>query len=146
MYTIESIKNKQHFFICRGICQDFCDEINKKLDWTHCFNSVGGLIDAKIVECLVLKQNNNVAGIMGWSYFPDLISNELSATELAWYVSKEHRGLHGIKLLKKMIEICKQKKVLNINMAHFPKDKDIAKIYERLGFVPAEMFHTLRVA
>jgi GNAT superfamily N-acetyltransferase len=146
MYAIEFIRDKQHFFICRAICQEFCDEINKALDWTHCFNAVGNLIDAKMVECLVLKQNHNVVGILGWVYFPDLISNEFSATELAWYVSKNHRGWQGFKLLKKMIDICKKKNVININMAHFPKDKDVAKIYKRLGFKPAEIFYSLRVA
>jgi GNAT superfamily N-acetyltransferase len=138
------LKSKQKLFGLRGLCQEFSDSVNKNLNWNHWHHAIGGLIDNKISDCLVVKNNDDYLGMLIWSYFPCLISAELSATEICFYVSDKATGC-GVKLLKKMIDICKEKNVKNINMAHFYNSDRVGMFYEALGFEKSEISYTFKI-
>jgi len=138
------LTSKQKMFGLRGLCNEFAESINKNLDWKHWHKAVGGLVDNKIAECWVLNDDKEYIGMLVWSYFPCLVTQELSATEICFYTSEKARG-HGMKLLNKMIEVCKEKKVINVNMAHFAGNERIGTMYNRMNFIKSEISYTLRL-
>lgn len=138
------LKTKQKMFGLRGLCQEFSDSVNKNLNWSHWHSAVGGLVDNKIAECFVLIDDKEYIGMLIWSYFPCLITAELSATEICFYTNDKARG-YGVKLLNKMIEVCKEKNVINLNMAHFKENDRVGNLYRLLGFKMTEISYTLKV-
>ena len=138
------LSSKQKMFGLRGLCHEFAESVNKNLNWSHWHQAVGGLVDNKIADCYVLKNDSEYVGMLIWSYFPCLITQELSATEICFYTGDKARG-HGLKLLNKMIDVCKEKKVININMAHFAHNERVGDLYKKLGFVQSEISYTLKL-
>jgi GNAT superfamily N-acetyltransferase len=137
MYEMKQLKTKNQMLGLRAVAHNFAEAINKKIDWKHWHSAVGGLVNNNIADCLVIVHENEFVGALIWSYFPDLITAELSATEIGWYVEPLHRGC-GIDLLDKMIEICQSKGVKYVNMTHFT-DSRIGVVYERKGFKKYEI-------
>ena len=138
------LSSKQKMFGLRGLCHEFAESVNKNLNWSHWHQAVGGLVDNKIADCYVLKNDSEYVGMLIWSYFPCLITQELSATEICFYTGDKARG-HGLKLLNKMIDVCKEKKVININMAHFSGNERVGDLYKKLGFFQSEISYTLKL-
>ena len=138
------LTSKQKMFGLRGLCHEFAESVNKNLDWTHWHQAVGGLVDNKIADCFVLKHDMEYLGMLIWSYFPCLITKELSATEICFYTCEKARG-HGLKLLNKMIEVCKEKNIINVNMAHFTGGERVGDLYKSIGFVQSEISYTLKL-
>ena len=81
------------------LCIEFAKLAEKKLNWEHWHSAVGGLVQNKLASCLVLKDGNMIVGMLCWSYFPDLITAELSATEICWYIDPEYRSLENAKIM-----------------------------------------------
>lgn len=144
MYSIKQLKKRNEIKPLEAICREFSNIANKTLDWKHWSNSVGALVNNNIADCLVLVSEKEIVGVLAWSYFPDLISAELSATEILWYVKPDHRG-NGVNMLDKMIEICKGRDVINVNMAHFYEHDRVGKLYERKGFARHEVSYVMRL-
>lgn len=138
------LPSKQKMFGLRGLCHEFAESANKNLNWNHWHQSVGGLVDNKIADCYVLKKDAEYVGMLIWSYFPCLITQELSATEICFYTNEKSRG-HGLKLLNKMIAVCKEKKVININMSHFINDDRVGDLYFKKDFIGNEKTYILRL-
>lgn len=145
MGKIIQLKNKNQIFGLRALCQEFANITEKNLNWNHWFGTVGSLFNAKIADGLVVLSDNEYVGMLIWSYFPDLISGELSATETAFYVKPEFRTNVGSDLLDKMISICAEKEVINVNMSHFYDSERIGTLYKRKGFIQHETSYVLRV-
>ena len=68
-------------------------------------------------------------------------SNVAIGTEVAWWVNPDHRaGMNGIALLKKLEELAKDHNIKYWNMAFMESSmpKEIAQIYEKMGYIKAE--------
>jgi GNAT superfamily N-acetyltransferase len=81
--------------------------------------------------------SGKVAGLLGFFVFPHYFTQELTATEIMWYVLPEERKEGGgIKLLW---EAEKQAKEMGATRMGFTAaNSDVAKLYERFGYREVE--------
>lgn len=89
---------------------------------------------------VLLYQNDNgkVAGLLGFIVFPHYFTQELTATELMWYVEPEERkGGAGINLLWESEKQAKQMGATR--MGFTAPNADIGKLYERFGYRQVEI-------
>lgn len=145
MYHIKEFHTKKQMKDLKPICEAFADAAEKNLDWKHWHGAVGGLVQNGIAECLALYHNQDICGVLIWSYFPDLVSGELSATEALWYVKPENRGDKGTLLLLDMMEKkAKDKGVKTLSMVSMAglRDNALGAFYERRGLKKAETVYS----
>ena len=57
-------------------------------------------IDADNTEVFVLENNGDIVGILIGMVTELMFNNTVVASELAWYVDKDHRGLGSLRLVK----------------------------------------------
>lgn len=108
-------------------------------NWENFIESGVGII-------FLLINNGDIIGVLGGIKYPDVNSNQLIATELFWYVEKEHRGQGG-KLLKEFEEWAKLegcKKIIMVHMTDFMPDK-LSVIYRRKGYKKMEVHYVKEV-
>lgn len=131
----------------KPLCYEFSKSIDKKLNWNHWKKTVSALIENGVGKGIVsFNDKNNVTGMLVFMFFPDLITGELNATEMCWYVSPQHRGKTvGIDLLDTMINLATDKKVSNINLTHLAEDNRVGEFYQKKGFKLFEKNYTLKV-
>lgn len=142
---IVKLKSRQQLFGLRGLTEKFAESVNKTLDWKHCQSVVGSLTECGMAEGYAIVHDKEYLGMLIWSYFPCIVSQELSASEIVFYVDSSIKG-GGLKLIRKMIETCKDKKVVNINMTHFAGADRVGKFYVALGFEKTELAYTLKLS
>lgn len=86
-----------------------------------------------------------LVGVLAGSAHPNLMSGELVAQELFWYVLPEHRGgMDGIRMLRDFETWAADAGAKHIFMAHFHSQQtgeSVAALYERLGYKPVETHH-----
>lgn len=72
---------------------------------------VAGLIETKQGELYTAWANGEMVGMMGLVYNPEIWnSNDITATEVSWYVLPAYRGLTGMRFIKyveKNLKACK---------------------------------------
>ena len=114
----------------KPLCEEFASLVGKDLNWKHWHSAVGGLVQNGIASCIVLKDGDNMVGILAYSYFPDLITAELSATEICWYIKPQYRSKKIANMMLDMMETeAREKECKNINLVCL--DNDMAHIMER---------------
>lgn len=147
MSYIKIYENSDFIKLIKPLCEGFSESINKKLDWEFWSKSIKALCDNGIAKGLIaFNDDNEVIGMLVFTFFPDLISGELNSTEICFYVVPKYRkSTIAIELLDTMINFSKVKFVKNINLTHFSCDERISSLYERKGFVLFEKNYTLRV-
>ena len=88
----------------KPLCEEFALLAGKELNWKHWHSAVGGLVQNGIASCIALKEGEDLQGMLIYSYFPDLISSELSATEMCWYIDPKHRSQSNAQMMLDMME------------------------------------------
>lgn len=145
MYHIKEFHTKKQMKELQPICEAFAAVAKKNLNWKHWLGAVGGLVQNGIADCLVLYHDQKICGALIWSYFPDLVSGELCATEALWYVKPKNRGDKGTLLLLDMMEKkAKDKGVKTLSMVSMAclRDNALGAFYERRGFKKAETVYS----
>lgn len=76
-----------------------------------------GLLSSGSGHLLALECNGRLVGALGALLYPDPNDAELVATEMFWFVSKEHRG-GGLKLLAMFEDWAKRQGAKRLAMVH----------------------------
>jgi GNAT superfamily N-acetyltransferase len=75
-------------------------------------------------------------------YGQPLFSSETLATEIAWYVNKDHRtSTAAFRLMKAYEEWALSKGVKYVGMTYLEDITDLSEIYEKKGYSKAETHH-----
>lgn len=131
--TVEDLSNPEiarrarEFYVEAKFPGVFNEEVFTS-NWTYFIeNNVGALF--------ALVKDGQIVGAIGGVIFPDTTSGDLRASEMFWFVGKEHRG-GGIALMDAFESWAKERGARQITMA-FLQDSmpDVVKgIYERRGY------------
>ena len=83
-----------------------------------------------------------LAGALMGVVYPEPYSDELTATEFAWFVRPGHRG-EGIRLYRAFEQWARERGCARIRMVHLTDvmPAKLANVYRRLGFEPAEVHY-----
>lgn len=138
---ISFLKNKSSMKNLQPLCVEFAKMAEKKLNWKHWHSAVGGLVQNKLASCLVLKDGNVIVGMLCWSYFPDLITAELSATEICWYIDPDYRSPGNANLMINAMESearIRQCKFINMVCLESIRSKAMGRFYITMGYRPIE--------
>lgn len=89
------------------------------------------------------QEAGQVTGAIGGVLYPDLYSGELVATEFFWFVRPGCRG-GGIRLYKAFEAWARFMECKQIRMVHLMDSMpdQLARLYARLGYQPAETHYT----
>lgn len=142
--SITLFKQKYCLDVVKPLCFEFAEKIDKKLNWDYYSQTVGALIDAGVTEVLVFEDGNFPIGMLIYTYFPDLITGEMHATELAWYCKPNKVGA-GVKLLDAMIANARQKECKQVNIVHMIDDDKVGGFLQKKGFNLYEKTYSLMV-
>ncbi len=117
-------------------------EIPLKFDSNIFINNWTNLINAKIGVIFILINGGNIVGALGGVKYSDINSSEIIATEMFWFVRKEHRG-KGIKLLNEFEKWTKSmgiKKLIMVHLSNLMSDK-LKRFYKRIGYKEIEIHY-----
>ena len=109
------------------------DRVALKVNWKKLMLSDAGVLFAYI-------KNNAVVGMICGIHHPNILTNELTATEMFWFVDPRHRGGVGTKLLDAFEDWAKSKgcsKVVMVSMADLMPEI-VGRIYENKGYEKLE--------
>lgn len=119
-------------------------QFDEPFDAEHCKNFVMMAHDHGLLA--VVDINSEVVGFCAAVKSPLLGSaSSFMATELAWYVSPNHRGgKNGVALLLHMEQLAKSQNVKYWNMVYMESSmpETVKTLYERLGYKKAETSYT----
>ena len=93
-------------------------------------------------EILLAEKDEEILGLIACMYGQPLFSSETLATEIAWYVHKDHRtSTAAFRLMKAYEEWALSKGVKYIGMTYLEGITDLSQIYEKKGYSKAETHH-----
>lgn len=120
----------------KSMAYAFAVSTGRTLNFDHWHQSIKGLLEHGIADGCALVCDGNIVGALIWSYFPCLVSGELQATELCWYVDPDHRGKDAILMLDFMEVNARSKECKQINMVHLDVEGSdrIKRLYKIRGF------------
>lgn len=89
---------------------------------------------------------NLLVGVLGGVLAPNMFTGGIIASELFWYVLKEHRA-RGSALLKQFIDWGRTVGVDQLMMGHlhFAVSERVSALYDRLGFKKLETMYSLKL-
>lgn len=104
------------------------------------------IIAGDIGVIFIIVESDKIVGILGGMKYPDINSGRLVATELFWYVDKEHRGRGGelLRLFEGWAKGMGCKKIIMVHMADLMPDK-LKTIYKRKGYTEMEVHYVKEV-
>lgn len=86
---------------------------------------------------LAVAEDGDLQGMIGAVLISNLVSGELWAVELFWWVEPEARGRTGLRLLKGVEDWARGLGVRHIQLT--APTKRAGALYTRLGFAPTEL-------
>lgn len=98
------------------------------------------LLAAQIGSIFVLHHEQQPVGAIGGAVFPDPNDGDPVATEFFWFVTKEHRGTGGVRLLDTFERWAKgmgARRLLMVHLQNLNPD-GLRQFYERRGFQHVE--------
>lgn len=104
--------------------------------------TAAGMLDADDKALFVLEVNGAVRGMLGMFLFVHPFTGARTATELFWWVDPAHRGA-GLRLLKAGQQWAREVGAGSLLMIA-PGD-DVARFYERLGYLKVETTYVTRL-
>lgn len=128
----------------KHLSDDFSIMYNRAINWDYWREHMGKLIDAGVVECIFAEDQDDILGFFIYTLFPDLLTGELTATEMYWY-AKKNSSMAGIKIFNKFIDRAKEKKAVHINVTHLFDDPEVGRFLSKKGFKPIETHYSFKV-
>ena len=95
-------------------------------------------MNADNTEVFVLEKNGEIVGILVGLITELMFNNIVVASELAWYVDKDNRGIGSIKLVKAYEKWAKDFGANRVTMTDLSQLKELGVLYGRLGYELAE--------
>jgi|TARA_R100001163_G_scaffold2519_3_gene3907 predicted acetyltransferase len=141
MTEIVFLKTKKQMKALQSLCEEFAELAGKELSWKHWHSAVGGLVQNGIASCIVIRDDEDIVGILAYSYFPDLITSELSATEICWYIKPDYRSKDNAQMMLDMMENeAREKGCKFLNMVCLENDRTavMGRYYRSIGFDKVE--------
>lgn len=90
-------------------------------------------------KTFVAEKDGDLIGFICCMYMEPLFSTDRVSTDIAWFVSKEHRNSSaGFRLLKQYEEWALQCNIKYVGIAYLERVTDLSKVYEKKGYVKAE--------
>lgn len=96
----------------------------------------------------IMESMGKFAGALGGILFMDPNNNDVSATELFWYVLPEHRnGIEPVRLLLAFEHWAKEMGARRVSMMHTfgTQVEQLSGIYTRLGYRPLEVHYVKEI-
>jgi len=114
-------------------CGEFIPDVFVK-SWT-------GFLEAGLGVIFAWRIDGEIVGGIGGLRFPDPNNGDLTATELFWFITKEHRGGPAATKLLRQFEAwavesgCKRASMVNLENEG---SKGLPQFYARMGYRPLE--------
>jgi GNAT superfamily N-acetyltransferase len=125
---------------CLELVKEFHEEVIN--DFGFGFDPVHSVTFAlsQVAGCFVAELDGKIIGLIAGAVLTYPISGEKMYMESIWYVRKEHRR-HGLKLLRRLEEWCREQGIKNVVMALMCSDKmkKLEDFYKACGYRPFEM-------
>lgn len=110
-----------------------------KIDWDLFLDNYSLAINNPNFLVLVWEEEKKLVGMIVGGIASPLFSRDKVATELAWFVEKEHRDSKGsLKLLLEYEKWAKQKDCTFVTMVDIDTLNDLGKLYSRRGYTLTE--------
>lgn len=107
------------------------------------YRAVGaGLIEAPLGVLLVRDVEGVPVGMLGGALFNHPLSGELTAGELFWWATPDHRGVTGVWLLKGFEEWARDHGAVHLQMVQPVWADRVGELYEALGYKKVEVAWT----
>lgn len=104
--------------------------------------ALGMINNPERATIIVHDQDGSIVGMCGGMIVPSLLNQDvLLATELFWWVEEQHRsGIGAIRMLNAMEVWARSNGAVSLTMMTLDRMNadSIGRVYERLGFRPAE--------
>ena len=112
----------------------------------HFSASISALMSAGMAEVLIAENETGVVGTFGAMFSEDLLTGDLTATELFWFVSPEQRTC-GLRLFVAFEELAATRGAKRIHMVHLTNhcDDKLDKFLTRRGYRLLEKAFTREV-
>jgi GNAT superfamily N-acetyltransferase len=95
---------------------------------------------------LVSEQEGRVVGFIFGAVATSIFSDDLVATELAWFMEKRSRGSSdSLRLVKAYEYWAKSVGAKFCSLACLNNIRDLSKVYEKLGYVPSEKVYVRKL-
>jgi len=131
------------------LAKEFCKEAPEIFTWDK--QKVEGLLLQAIQEpSLVLfvseTSDGEITGGLLGACTEMFMSHTKMATELGWFMSKEHRGRrHAVELVKSFESWSKSVGADYVVMADIRGIADLSKLYEKMGYSVSEVSYIKRI-
>jgi len=130
--------------LCRGFSQE-APEMHK-WDKGKTEELLNSILETPTAVILLSEKDGVVVGFLAGLIQPVLISHTKMASELAWYVDKQHRGAAGaIRLVKAFEEWAEDNGAEWITMADISDVADLSPLYSKLGYKLTEKAYSKRI-
>jgi GNAT superfamily N-acetyltransferase len=131
---------------------DLAEEFNTLYGVSKKFNrkKLGYLLELSLYYkqlyfCVVMKDEAKVVGLLVGVASEGVYFDDVVASELGWYVQPEYRGRQSLKMLGEFEAWARDEaKASYIAMAYTEEMSNLATLYTKLGYQPAE--HTYKKA
>ena len=95
-----------------------------------------------VAECPHCPDCGVLVGMIAVSITPQILSGELSGTEVAWWVDPHYRGTSaGLRLWKTAEAWAQDQGAANMQMVRPAGEERLARLYERRGYFELETVH-----
>ena len=114
----------------------------KNFNKNHCIGMWKKFIANNLGIIFLLIDKEEIVGFLAALKYPDILTGNLTATEMAWFVKESQRG-KGLFLLKEFEKWAKSERCKSIIMVHLMDSmpKKLENIYQRMGYESVEIHH-----
>jgi GNAT superfamily N-acetyltransferase len=124
------------------LCKEFSKEAppEYKMDPKKVQRVIEASFETPAMEIFVAEEDNEIVGFLVAFLSVTMFSDDIVASELAWFVSKEHRNARtAFKLLDSLEDWGKAMGAKSIVMADIQGLQSLSPLYKRRGYSMAEV-------
>lgn len=133
---------------CLLLFKEFFNESKMDLKWSQdrMVNVFKSFFNNSGMVFFVSEFEKEVVGFIAGTLMQPLFSDEVVSAELAWFVSKEHRGsTAALRLFKTFEEWSKKNKAVLISISDIEDVNNLSNFYRKKGYKKTETTYTKRI-
>lgn len=133
---------------CLLLFKEFFKESKITVTWSQ--NRVVSVFKSSLnnpnIVIFVAEFKNEIIGFITGTILQPLFSEDIVSTELAWFVTQEHRGsTAALRLFKTFEEWSKKNKAVLISMSDIEDINNLSTFYNKKGYKKTETTYTKRI-
>ena len=133
---------------CLLLFKEFFKESKITVTWSQ--NKVVNVFKSSLnnpnIVLLIAEFENEIVGFIAGTIMQPLFSEEIVSTELAWFVTQEHRGsTAALRLFKTFEEWSKKNKAVLISVSDIEDINNLSTFYNKKGYKKTETTYTKRI-